>query len=151
MARRVLVLGAVVGCADGDGAVGEPGPGAFAEDFATSAEFFTQMAGPQPSETVHGDMQIWYSVNIRPQIEAGGPFSAPVGTVAIKRQTNGDGSALYNTMIRLEDRASPDGLDWTWEQRDGALEVTASGAIGPCVDCHRAWPDTDALAGTEIR
>ncbi len=128
----------------------EPGPGAFDPDFETSADFFTQMDGPTDAGSVHGEMQIWYSVNLR-DLLVEEKFAAPEGSVAIKRQTEPSGAVVYNAMVRLADGDSPDGEDWRWEQRDDALTVTLEGAVGFCVDCHVGYPDRDLLAGTEIR
>lgn len=130
----------------GDGA---PGPGAFAEDFATSDAFFTQMAGPVDAGSVHGRMQIWYSVNVEDRVVSGDPFVAPEGTVAIKAQ--GAGELVYKVMIKGAAGTSPETGDWTFEQRDPDFAVTDEGALAGCWGCHQSYPDTDGLAGTEVR
>ena len=134
---------------DATAAAGEPGPGAFAEDFDTSPDFFTLMDGASDAGSVHGLMQIWYSENLRPSITSGEPFVAPEGSVAIKRQ--GANMDLYNIMIKLPAGDAPEASDWWFEQRDAAFVVTRSGSIDFCVDCHAGYPQTDLLAGVNER
>ncbi|MEZ4239113.1 MAG: hypothetical protein R3F59_23765 [Myxococcota bacterium] len=126
------------------------GPGAFAPDYATSGEFFTLMAGPVDAGSVHGTVQIWYSTNVRTQVEAGTPFTAPVGTVAIKEQTNGAGDAIV-VMIKQEAGYDAAHNDWLYEQRDAGGTLGNSGPLQGCWSCHQGWPDTDYLAGTDLR
>jgi hypothetical protein len=155
-AAVVMGLLAAGGCAgDGGGAdsgaaaVGEPGPGAFDPDFETSGAFFTQMAGPVEGGTVHGTVQIWYSANLREGLEAGGPFVAPVGSVAIKVQDNG--APAITAMVKREAGFDPDDADWSYEQRDADGALTNEGALPFCIDCHSGFADTDYLGGTELR
>jgi hypothetical protein len=126
------------------------GPGAFAPDFETSADFFTLMAGPVDGGSVHEVVQIWYSTNARTLIESGGAFTAPVGTVAIKPQTNSAGDAIV-VMIKQPAGYDPANGDWLYEQRDAAGALVNSGPLAGCIACHVGWPDTDYLAGTELR
>jgi hypothetical protein len=154
--RRAAVILGLMACEGGEATTdegttptGEPGPGAFAEDFDTSADFFTLMAGPVDDGSVHGEMQIWYSTNLQPLIEAGTPFEAPEGSVAIKRQ--GTATLVYNVMIKGAEGDDPDVDDWTFEQRDAGFAVTNSGPIAFCYGCHAGYPDADLLAGTEVR
>jgi hypothetical protein len=129
--------------------IGEPGPGAFVEDFDTSAEFFTLMAGPADAGSVHGLMQIWYSENLRPLVTSGEGFVAPEGSVAIKRQ--GADMDLYNIMIKPPAGDAPEAGDWWFEQRDASFAVTRSGSVDFCVDCHAGYPERDLLAGVDER
>jgi hypothetical protein len=116
----------------------------------TNPDFFTLMAGPADSGSVHGTTQIWYSINLFDQVDGGGPFTAPVGTVAIKAQTNGAGDAITAMIKQAPGYDSANG-DWLYEQRDAAGTLTNSGALQGCIGCHSSWPGTDYLAGTELR
>ncbi len=132
-----------------DSAAGTPGPGAFAADFETSSDFFTLMAGEVDGASIHGTVQIWYSSNLRDLIESGAPFEAPEGSVAIKVQDNG--SPSLTVMIKEAPGFAPDHADWLWEQRAVDGTVSNSGALTYCQECHQDWPDTDYLAGTDLR
>lgn len=129
--------------------MGEPGPGAFAADFETSADFFTLMAAPVDGGTVHGTVQIWYSSNLRELIESGGDFTAPTGSVAIKVQDNG--AEAITAMVKQPPGFDPDNGDWSYEQRSIDGTLNSEGALSFCIDCHEDWPGTDYLAGTELR
>ena len=109
------------------------------------------MAAPTDGGSVHGEMQIWYSTNLRALVESGQPFVAPEGSVAIKKQWATSGVVSYNIQVKLAEGASPDGLDWHWEQRNEAEDITGSGALPFCSGCHEDYPDTDYLLGTEFR
>ncbi len=128
---------------------GAAGPGAFAPDFETSPDFFTLMAAPVDGGTIHGTVQIWYSANLRDAIEQGGPFVAPVGSVAIKVQDNG--AEAITAMVKQPPGFDPANGDWSYEQRaiDGTLNSEGPNAF--CSDCHVGWSDTDYLAGTTLR
>jgi hypothetical protein len=151
--RFFLLLTVLVACADpgpdGTPADAEEGPGAYVDDFETSGDFFTFMAGPVDGASVHGTVQIWYSSNLRSLIESGEDFTAPLGSVAIKVQDNGAES--ITVMVKEEPGFAPDHSDWSWEQRgiDGTL--TNSGALAGCQGCHADYADTDYLAGTELQ
>lgn len=131
----------------------EPGPGAFEQDFADSAAFFTNMSAPVKGlpSSPHGYVQIFYSANIEAMI--GQPtFQVPVGTVAIKRQSSKDDGVVdaLTVMIKLEEGADPDTADWLFESRkaDGSLGTSGGTSLQFCADCHARWPETSNLAGT---
>ncbi len=139
------------GCGGGDdGGGGEVGPGAFDEAFETSADFFTLMAGPTDEGSVHGEMQIWYSTNLRELVESGDAFVAPEGSVAIKRQ-GPEANPVHNVMIKLAEGESAATDDWTFEQRDADFTVTLEGPVELCWGCLAGFPDQDALGGTSVR
>jgi hypothetical protein len=121
----------------------------FAADYATNPDFFTLMAGPVDGGSVHGTVQIWYSVDLRELIEAGGPFVAPVGAVAVKAQNNG--ADAITVMTKQAAGFDPANGDWLYDQRDAAGDLQSSGALPSCIGCHTGWAATDYLAGTELR
>lgn len=161
MTRRLLSLGllALLGCgtdgSDTDSGTTptatEPGPGAFVTDYAASAEFFTQMAGPALGGSPHGTVQIWYSTNIQGVVEAGSSFTAPVGTVAIKPFEAADGSTGTAVMVKEDAGFDAANGDWSYEMRGPDDSVMDSGAIEMCISCHSAASSTDYLAGTGLK
>jgi hypothetical protein len=133
--------------------MGDPGPGAFAANWQTSPDFFTAMAGPVDGGSVHRTVQIWYSTNIRGEVEGNATmFTAPEGTVAIKTTDDGAGNTAVVTMIK-QPGSDPANGDWFYEVRGGAApyDVMDSGALQGCIDCHASYAATDYLGGTGLR
>lgn len=138
------------------GVVGEPGPGEFDPDFETSEDFFTLMTEPMPGLTVspHGVIQIYYSANLEPLLEAE-EFEAPDGSVAIKVQDRDGDDEVDNIMVMIKREAGfdSDTRDWLYEQysASGNLQTSGGGTLQPfCSGCHNDFPDKGELAGTEL-
>ncbi len=121
----------------------------FTADYATNADFFTLMAAPFAGTSPHGTVTIWYSTDLRAAIEAGTPFTAPVGATSIKEFDNGTAGIVVMTKQAAGYDAANG--DWYYEMMDVDGNVLDSGAIGMCIGCHEAYPDTDYLGGTELR
>jgi hypothetical protein len=133
----------------------EPGPGAFAADYATSGAFFTRMSEPRKglSSSPHGIVQIFYSNNFLPAIGSE-RFEASVGTVAVKAQDqNGDGQ--FDTIQVMVKKAKGDDdltHDWLFERyfANGTLDVSGGSTLNFCSECHNGFAQTSELAGTTL-
>lgn len=134
---------------------GVKGPGVFNTNFSQAgSDFFTETKEFILGKSPHGKVRIWYSNNIKTQIESS-KFSVPEGTVAIKEFDNDatpgvDGVAV---MIKKAKGFDPANNDWSYEMRDqwGTLKVSpAAGKIAMCSSCHAAANATDFLAGTKL-
>jgi hypothetical protein len=154
-----LVAGLAIGaCGDSDsddsGSTAEPGPGAFAADYADSNDFFTLMDDSVKGSSPHGTVRIWYSSNISELINDAS-FVVPEGTVSIK-EFDGDSDGTldgYAVMVKKGDDYDPDNGNWYYEMRDAKGDVMAmppAGKIKDCIDCHAAAKKTDYLAGTTL-
>jgi len=137
------------------GPVLEPGPGAFAEDFATSGAFFTRMRERRKglSSSPHGLVQIFYSNNLQPAV-GGNPFDAPEGTVAIKAQDHDANGSVDTIQVMIKKSKGYDDFthDWSFERRfaDGTLEVADTPTLDFCHECHNGFTRTSELAGTAL-
>ena len=128
------------------------GPGAFAEDWQTSPDFFTAMAAPIDGGSVHGVVQIWYSTNIQAWVESEkAAFTAPDGTVSIKT-VNGGKEVM--TMIKVAG-SDPANNDWFYERRAGTAPYAViddnQANMGGCIKCHAGFAATDYLGGIGLR
>ncbi len=121
----------------------------FDMNYATSTDFFTQMAGIEPETTVHGDFRIYYTEDLRASIEAGGDFTAPVGATSIKEQFDANGMLVaFTVMTKQAAGYDTDNNDWYYENIAPDRTVTAEGAQAGCISCHVAGAGTDYLQGT---
>ena len=150
-------LSLLIAACDAPGAT----PGAYAQGFETSDDFFTLMDGLKPGASPHGSVQIWYSTSLREAILGGATsFEAPEGSVAIKRGGDDgmDGMETITVMIKRNADYDPDNGNWEYEMRDGVGALMndqegqpMSGPIEMCIGCHAAASATDYLAGTSLR
>jgi len=131
------------------------GPGAFSNDYETSSAYFTNMGGMVMGNSPHGEVQIWYTSNIKNLIETEN-FTVPEGTVSVKKfDTTGDGTIDgLVVMIKKESGYDSENNDWYYETRaaDGTLlNDPAPGKIEMCITCHQNWKSKDYLGGTEMK
>lgn len=156
----VLFAALLLGCsamsdASSDGPLLEPGPGAFAVDYATSGEFFTRMTMPRRglSTSPHGVVQIFYSNNLLPAVSSA-HFEAPPGSVAIKAQDqNADGRVDTIQVMIKKDKGYDDLThDWLFERyfANGKLDVSGGSTLNFCHECHNGFAPTSELAGTGL-
>jgi hypothetical protein len=133
----------------------EKGPGEFQTDYKTSGNFFTLMSGMKMGKSPHGEVQIWYSKDLKDLL--GKPsFKAPVGAVAIKPFKKGEMAGIA-IMIKKDPGYDPRNNDWAYEMRtpDGKVQeqkgMPMSGKIDMCISCHIIAPVSDYLLGTTLR
>jgi hypothetical protein len=156
-----LVLAfALVGCsgasdAPSDGPALDPGPGTFAQDYATSGAFFTRMTEPRKglSSSPHGVVQIFYSNNFRPAVGSD-RFEASPGTVAIKAQDQNNDGQIDTIQVMIKKDKGYDDLthDWLFERyfANGTLDVSGGSTLNFCHECHNGFAQTSELAGTML-
>lgn len=136
------------------------GPGEFQANYRTSSEFFTAMDARVEGSSPHGEVQIWYSRNIRDLILSGESFdSVPVGTVAIKEGASEPG--VVNTITVMIKRVAgydPDNSNWEYQKRGADAEILKNpdgqliqGTVPGCIRCHVAASRYDFLSGSFLR
>ncbi|MCU0690964.1 MAG: cytochrome P460 family protein [Polyangiaceae bacterium] len=131
------------------------GPGKFADDYKTSADFFTFMSAPVAGSSPHGTVQIWYSTNIK-SLKDTSTFTVPEGTVSIKEVYGNSAGSLdgYAVMVKKEAGYDTTNNDWYYEMRDADGNVKTNppaGKIAGCIGCHSAAKGKDYLAGWDLR
>lgn len=145
----------LIACDSGDDDKPATTAGGFKADFASSADFFTLMDGPESGDTPHSTVQIWYSADLRSRIEQES-FTAPIGATSIKEVDMNDDGTLdgYAVMVKREAGYDTANKDWYYEMRmpDGTVMTEPAAGKNPmCIGCHAAASDTDYLAGTKLR
>lgn len=131
------------------------GPGTFKTNFSqNNSDFFTETKEFIAGKSPHGKVRIWYSNNIKAQIESA-KFTVAEGTVAIKEFDNDGNPGVDGVAVMIKKAKGYDTAnnDWSYELRDqwGALKATpAAGKIAMCSSCHAAANATDFLAGTKL-
>ena len=131
------------------------GPGAFMSDYASSSDFFSNMSGMKMGKSPHGEVQIYYSSNVKVIIDKAS-FVVPVGTVSIKPFNNDGKPGIDGIAVMIKKKPGYDSQnnDWYYEMRDaqGNLsQMPTPGKIEMCIGCHAAASSKDYLAGTDIR
>jgi hypothetical protein len=134
----------------------EKGAGGFESDFKTSGKFFTQMSGMTMGKSPHGEVQIWYSNNLK-DLLAKPTFTAPVGATAIKPFNNDGKKGIdgYAIMVKKAPGFDAKNNDWYYEMRTPAGEVMEkmgkpmAGKMKMCASCHAAASANDYLSGAK--
>ena len=118
------------------------------------------MEDPEPGASPHGEVQIWYSQNIRELILSGETFdNVPVGTVAIKEGASENSVVdTVTVMIKREAGYDPDNNNWEYEKRGADAQLLKNpegepikGTVPGCIGCHVAASRYDFLGGTFLR
>ncbi len=127
----------------------------FTMDYQKSGNFFTLMKGVVQGKSPHGNVQIWYSNNLKELISKP-EFKAPVGAMAIKPYANGKKKGIA-VMIKKNHGFDPKHGDWYYEMRtpDGKLVEkrgkAMAGKLRGCIRCHKRFRKSDYLAGMKLR
>ena len=98
------------GCPTGACPTGGCPTSGFVADYATNPDFFTLMAAPFAGTSPHGTVTIWYSSDLRADIESGMPFTAPVGATSIKEFDNGS----VGLVVMTKQAAGYDAANGDW-------------------------------------
>lgn len=71
----------------------------------------------------------------------------PVDTMLVKEHFDADGGMFgLNVMYKAPEGYNPAGNDWYWLEIRGD-EITHSGRVGFCMDCHEAAINSDFVVG----
>lgn len=114
------------------------GPGRVDANFSSSSNYIKVTPRPIPTSQ-HGQGQarnaeIWYSNNLQPLFGSQRVANVPVGSVAIKTFTGGDGREMITSMVKRQDR---------WDYYMGprsqipTTPLTSQQASG-CFNCHQS-------------
>jgi len=134
------------------------GPGEYCAAFEQCGHFFTMMSGMKMGDSLHKEVQIWYSSNIKRLIDKQ-KFVVPVGTVAIKKFNNDGKPGVDGMVVMIKKEPGYDSAhnDWYYEMRDAKGELVIkdgkpmAGKIEMCISCHATASDKDYLLGTGLR
>jgi hypothetical protein len=123
--------------------------------YEESGNFSSQTSDYVLTQLTHNLSQIWYSKDLLKLFETQ-PFTAPVGTMAVKQWYSGGvntGTPTIGAMVKMPAGYDPDNGDWYYEQLDGSGGIAISGKTNFCQGCHGKsdYTNTDFLAGTGFK
>jgi hypothetical protein len=89
------------------------------------------------------------------EIMLSGTGAYPVGTLVVKSKLatkDANEVLLYTVMQKMPQGYDPDNGDWEYSVIDGKTRrVQARGRIDSCIECHKAYPDSDYVSRVYLK